>query len=236
MVRGPRKKSDGPAPSSPFRVGVSFDGLSHVQEALDALSVDVQRRVLRFAMRKAARPIVERAQALAPVASGKLRDSIALAPLRRKKRTGIVGISVVPGKQWYTGDSYYAAFVEFGFKKLPSYRGKDGKWYTVHRRGLRRSATGDENPTWKRFKSATSLARFRMGPKRTTEIQPRPFLRPAMDQSKAEVQQIFRHEIAKGVARAAARLARQQLKASGVDIAKLDRRAIRRIARRAGGG
>lgn len=227
------------APSSPFRVRVSFDGLSHCKEALEALPDDIQRRVLRFAMRKAAQPIVQRAQSLAPVETGKLRDSIALAPLRRKKRSGIVGISVVPGKKWYTGQQYYAAFIEFGFKKLPSYRGKDGKWYTVHRRGRKRKEGGsseDTGPEWKRFKNWASLGRFRMAAKRTTEIPPRPFLRPAMDQAKPEVMSIFRDEIGKGVARAAARIARKQLKASGVEVDRLNRRAIRRIARRAGGG
>ncbi|SOC21970.1 HK97-gp10 family putative phage morphogenesis protein [Rhodobacter maris] len=58
-----------------------IEGLADLERALDNLSKSVGRSVLRRSLRKAAEPMAERARALAPVKTGKLRESIKFGSL-----------------------------------------------------------------------------------------------------------------------------------------------------------
>jgi HK97 gp10 family phage protein len=195
--------------SSPLRVSIGFDGLSHVNGALKALPEKIQNRVIRLAIRKAAEPVLEQARANAPVEVGTLRDSLQIQTFRGRKRKTLIGVSISPGPTWFTGDSYYAGFIEFGYVKAPSFQGKDGKWYSVKRRRDKRG--------------------YR-------KVEAKPFLRPALHQAKAQVESIFRKLVSRGVAREAVKIARAQLKERGTAVETLDNRAIRKVARSAARG
>lgn len=58
-----------------------IEGLADLEKALDNLSKSTGRSVLRRSMRKAAEPMAEMARTLAPVKTGKLRDSIKFGSL-----------------------------------------------------------------------------------------------------------------------------------------------------------
>lgn len=62
-----------------MKVTVRVDGLKELDEALGELPKATARNVLKRALIKAAEPIAEQARALAPVRTGKLRDSIIIS-------------------------------------------------------------------------------------------------------------------------------------------------------------
>lgn len=183
-----------------MRVSLEFEGLSQVDAALEALPDAVRLRVLRKTMKKSAEPILSAAKAKVPVGAGKLRDSLVIRAARKKKRSTKLRVSVLPGNDWFKGDTYYAGFLEFGFLKQQAYLGRDGKWHS-----------------YKRGKGIVKA------------IEPRPFLRPALEESKSAVMAIFTQEIPRDVAAAAARLARQKLKSQNIKIERLNKRRIRRM-------
>ena len=187
-------------------VSVMFDGLEEVRASFDRLPDAVKNRVQKFAMKKAAAPVMAKARANAPVRSGKLRDSIVVRPLKRKRKSRVIGVKVGPSAGLYKGDEYYAAFIEFGYEATERYQDSRGRWHSKKR--------------------GTA----------TTPVEAKPFLRPALDQTKDEASRIFRVEIKDAVMRATAKEARTKLKAGGASIVKLNTRRIRTIARRAARG
>lgn len=107
-------------------VRLKIEGLADLEKSLDNLSKAVGRNVLRRSMRKAAEPMAEMARELAPVRTGKLRESIKFGSLlngsqrklQRKltleERTAIelfLGPSYVKGSGGRVGH-----LVEFGTK------------------------------------------------------------------------------------------------------------------------
>lgn len=175
--------------SSPFRISMSFDGLSHVRAVLDTLGPKLESKVIVQSMRQAMKPVLAAAKSYAPVRSGALRRSLSIRTQRGKKRSkGIVRVGVVPGKRWFVGDQYYAGFVEFGFDKVPTYR--------VGNRILSRKPRSGES---------------------TEAVPAKPFLRPALDSNRDRVVSIFRREVQSRAAKYAATLARQKLAARDAD-------------------
>jgi HK97 gp10 family phage protein len=81
---------------------------------LSELENKAANKVTRKALRAGAKVIQTQAQANAPVKSGLLKKSIKVRA--GKSRKGIISIIVGVGKKWFTGPSFYAAFVEFGHK------------------------------------------------------------------------------------------------------------------------
>ena len=96
-----------------FSVDVS--GIMELNKKLRELAGDkIARKVLRSAIRKAAKPMVAAAKAFAPVDSGLLEESIKLKAIRRT-RTGFgVRISTSNSDFDSQGETFYGAMQEWG--------------------------------------------------------------------------------------------------------------------------
>ena len=92
----------------------SMIGFEQFRLSLENLPSKVSKRVLRKALRAGAKPIAAAAKNLAPSKSGALRSSIKVRSGKRSRR----GMSIIVGlgADWYKGDQFYAAFVEFGYR------------------------------------------------------------------------------------------------------------------------
>lgn len=170
--------------SDAMRISMKFDGLSHVRAVLDHLGAKLESKVIVQAMRQAMKPVLQSAKANAPVASGELRNSLRIVTQRARKRRNILRVGVVPGRKWFTGDAYYAGFVEFGFQKAP----------VIRVNGQLKSAKNKRREGY-------------------TEVPARPFLRPALDSNAENVKTIFRQQVQSRAAKYAVQVARQKLAA-----------------------
>lgn len=99
------------------RFDITLLGDDIVAARLRALPEKLERKVLRQAMRKAGRPILADAKANAPVKTGKMRASLKLRALKRKR--GRVGVRIETGTRAELGIPaeerwYYPAIVELG--------------------------------------------------------------------------------------------------------------------------
>src|SRR4051812_6719809 len=93
---------------------VRVEGMKELAAKLDDLESKVVRKVTSQALRAGAKVTLAAAMSTMPVKSGALRGSLKVRAGRYKK--GFVSISVGIGKQWFTGDQFYGAFVEFGHR------------------------------------------------------------------------------------------------------------------------
>lgn len=95
---------------------VKVTGLAELELALGQLSEKVAKNVARAALRAGAKPILEEARRLAPVRSGRLRDSLRIS-------TSIKGgvprafVKVGPGGSKKHKGVYYAHMIERGTAK-----------------------------------------------------------------------------------------------------------------------
>lgn len=97
-------------------IDISFLGDAELQRKLKRIALQAQRKVVRAALRKSMKQVKERAQALVPVDSGRLRDSI-----HQKSRTkrGISRAFVATGTRQELGipsdaKGFYPAVIEYG--------------------------------------------------------------------------------------------------------------------------
>lgn len=107
-------------------VNLELSGLKQVELTLQRLETRVQRQVASKALRAGLKIIEAGAERNAPIGHylypsqaarrtpGTLKKGISVRAGRRTKDavTMVVGV----GKRWFTGDEWYAAFVEFGHK------------------------------------------------------------------------------------------------------------------------
>lgn len=119
------------------------DGLKNLEQAIDELTADMSKRVVRGALRDAARPIVAGARTRAPVLAsphpyrvpGTVRRNIGVFNSKQARREGMVGVYVrvrrlskgaVTAFKRATGrtgaqnpfDPFYWWFLEFGTKRI----------------------------------------------------------------------------------------------------------------------
>lgn len=113
-----------------FEVKVS--GLKELDAALKELPNNVAKKHLRTALRAGAKIVQAEAKRLAPVETGALKKSIKVRARKRSRRGG-VGIIVTTGNKdsLFKGDQFYGGAIEWGWKKVPSFKGKDGKWKSL---------------------------------------------------------------------------------------------------------
>lgn len=99
--------------------GVSLDisGDRELIAALSKVAVGVRTKILRAAMRKGMDVVTEAVRALAPVRTGKLRAAIETANGKTNSKWK-VRVLTRPGRGLFKGDAFYAAFVEFGTKRM----------------------------------------------------------------------------------------------------------------------
>jgi HK97 gp10 family phage protein len=102
-------------------VSVNLSGQKELLSALKELPDRMQKNVIRFALREAAKPILNGAKIRAPKKTGNLVKNLKIKAWKSKKNSGKIGVSVgyVVG-----GQAFYAHFQEFGwrFGKRPARR------------------------------------------------------------------------------------------------------------------
>ena len=96
-------------------------GIKEVDAKLAKLPYTIQKKLIRKAMRKAAKPVVATARQLAPKDTGRLSRSIKVKALKRSRKTQhIVGVRIVTGKDLFKGEYYYGGFIEYGTRYQPA--------------------------------------------------------------------------------------------------------------------
>ena len=109
-------------------LSVKINGLAELQAALDQLPVQIERNIVRGALRASGKVMQAAAKSRAPQAApsqvnakqyggrfGLLADSIKINGARLKKGRLVAGVSA-GGAVKGGGDAYYAGWVEFGTK------------------------------------------------------------------------------------------------------------------------
>ena len=104
-------------------IDISFTGDKKLQRKLARVVVQTQRKIVRASMRKAMKVVKDRAQALVPVDTGKLRNSI--RQMSRTKR-GISRAYVATGTREELGippdaKGFYPAVIEYGTRERPAH-------------------------------------------------------------------------------------------------------------------
>lgn len=95
---------------------IDLQGEKGLIKALSELKKTGQKSAVTRAMRKAAKPIQKAAQQQAPKRTGQLRKSIKVRSMRRSRVRFGIRVVTSPGKNLFTGKTFYGAFQEFGWK------------------------------------------------------------------------------------------------------------------------
>lgn len=109
------------APSNNRSVYFVVQGMTTLEKDLNSFEPKLRKKALSAATRESAKVVLEHAKRLAPIDEGDLKKSLkvrSMAKTTRKAREKKVGHSVQVGKGWFKGDSFYAAFVEFGTRNM----------------------------------------------------------------------------------------------------------------------
>jgi len=167
------------------KVSLQIAGLDEINTSLRQLKAATARNVVKRALTNAVKPVRDRAQANAPVATGQLRSSI----------------SIVGGFVNNTGKAEYAAVLRKGGSKEEARSAL---------RDARRNAGGSGRTIRVQVVASarySSLVEFG-----TKKAAAQPFMRPAFDATKelviASLGNEIRSEIEKSVARSAKRAAK----------------------------
>lgn len=92
--------------------------LGEIDAVFSELNKGLQNRVLSYATREAARPVLAKAKSLVPVRTGNLRRSLAIRAMKRtRRRKYIRGVLVTTRDGMFKGEQFYGGFVEFGTKR-----------------------------------------------------------------------------------------------------------------------
>lgn len=102
--------------------GISFSilGVDPVKRALKLLPKRVAKKVIHQAMRPAMKEVAAKVKELVPVDTGLTRHSVKVRAAKRSRKG--FGINVQIGEGDYKGQTFYAAFVEYGTVKMPAAR------------------------------------------------------------------------------------------------------------------
>ena len=100
-------------------LGVKFTlvGDERIDQIFVALQIKMRKKILREALRPAAKIILAQAKANVPVVTGRGRQSLrVMAQKRSRKNPNQVGVNVATSAGWFKGKEYYLGFGELGFK------------------------------------------------------------------------------------------------------------------------
>ena len=146
---------------------MTIQGLPELLRKLDALPDALERKIGKAAMKEAAEAIRDEVIISAPVETGLLRDSLKIQPMRARK--GRVGFMVDTEEGSYKGETFYAAFLEFG------HHAKSRK-----SAGIKKGQIG----------GSTDARKY---------IPPKPFMRPAFDRTASVASQLAMDSIKEGI-------------------------------------
>lgn len=96
-----------------------------LERRLGAAPKKLKTKLLKKAVRDAARPVLDDAKRFVPTDTGRLKKSIKLRALKRSRtrtRAGIIGVRIVTSKSdnVFAGSTYYGGMVEFGTDRMPA--------------------------------------------------------------------------------------------------------------------
>lgn len=120
--------------TKPKTVTFLVSGIKEVDKLVTQLPINLERKVYRQSMRKALKPVHDRAKKLAPVLQkpkkgrikGGMRKAIKLRSGKKSRRT--IRLNIQLGSQgFYAGQNFYGAFQEFGWKWKANRRQKSEK-------------------------------------------------------------------------------------------------------------
>jgi HK97 gp10 family phage protein len=93
---------------------VTLEGGAKLERKLKALDAKVSKKIVTKALRAGAKIILTAAKAAAPKQSGTLKKSLKVRAGKRKKGTVRFVVQTATGD--FKGETYYAAFLEYGHK------------------------------------------------------------------------------------------------------------------------
>lgn len=108
--------------------GVYATGIEEVDAALRDMPRSLQATGARKGTRAAAKVALEMAISLAPHLTGALEKSLKVRAMKRSRRADRrwdVGHTIITGDEFFTGEQFYAGFVEFGTKPRQTKQGAD---------------------------------------------------------------------------------------------------------------
>lgn len=113
-------------------INVTVIGAAELEKKLMSFEPKLARKVIRKALREAAKPVLAAAKANVPVDEGDLKKSLKVKALKKRKK-GTYTIQVATSDGWFKGDQFYGAFLEFGTSKMaarpfirPAYDSQEG--------------------------------------------------------------------------------------------------------------
>ncbi|MET4634974.1 HK97-gp10 family putative phage morphogenesis protein [Kaistia defluvii] len=165
---------------------VKVEGLRELEAALSDLPKAVARNTLRRVLKKAGEPIADKARQLAPVKSGKLRDSIVVSPKLGTK----------------AGQKEFAAAMEAGL-------GKEAAVGAM--RDARRAAKG-EGSFAEMYVGPGRQPHAHLQEFGSVNNRPHPYMRPAWDAHKDEALDIIKGDLGGEIMKAAKRVAKRKAK------------------------
>ena len=98
-------------------VSVKFD-VRKLNRKLKTLESKIEKKLTRQALRAGAKIIAKEAKLRAPVDTGELKSKIKVWALKRSRKK--IGVLVGTSAKEYTGDQFYASFLEWGTSKMPA--------------------------------------------------------------------------------------------------------------------
>jgi len=175
-------------------VTVSVSGLKELDEALGNLPKATARNVLVRTLKKAAEPMVEEAKRLAPVRTGRLRDSI-MSSARVKNKTG---------------NSEYAAAMKAGL-------GRDAARAALLAARRANKGKGSFAELFVGPARGGGVIRYahivEFG---SVDTAPQPYMRPAWEATKGKMLDVIKSELGNEIIKAARRVGRSKKQSAEV--------------------
>lgn len=105
---------------------VVLTGVPELDRRMKSLGLKLGKKIVRKAARRAIKPVQSAAQRRAPKDTGALRKSIKIRAMKRSRSNfGVVVTTGASAGNAFSGDQFYGAFQEFGWKT--GKRGSDNR-------------------------------------------------------------------------------------------------------------
>ena len=95
---------------------IKIEGMKQALDRLQSLPMKMENKIIRKGLRAGAKIVRQAATQEAPSVSGATRKAIKVRAGKRRK--GYLAVLVSVGQRWFTGATFYAAFVEYGHKLI----------------------------------------------------------------------------------------------------------------------
>lgn len=97
-------------------MSINIEGAKELEKKLKSFEPKLGRQIVKQALRNGAKVILAAAKANVPVRSGALKKSLKVRAM--KKRRHSYGVMVATSDDWFKGEQFYGAFLEFGTSRM----------------------------------------------------------------------------------------------------------------------